>query len=820
MNAHDDANSVSVLASPSLVLGIGKLGSVVVADVERIFLAGDKRRAAVTYCLSLSGNGGELSLVPVRNAQPGEATSVVSRRDAYQIAIAKLDQWRDGLEDALHDLRSHERLIAAGLGDVRAPSMDVIVVAGLTDPLAAGILIPLACAVHELLAAEPEGMAHFLLSTASFPSDQEDEQTEAQMYAILKELNTFADPSCISRFQQLASALAMEKADALTCRIYLFDRRKDGMREVRDQAELQVIMGNAVLALLSGGLAQHAGRRVPELERLEKRAFYSGAGATALVFEPEPLIQACASRQGARFLNAEMGVSSVANAKLATDCAIKIEDQMGSLRNWLERLAANTPCQVEAEGDELHFGIHFTGFQFGRIPKEDWANAIANYDALFGRTKMPRHKQTVEDNAAGLSEIVLATVDASIDALPQRARLYPGGLKTAKRALKELDEKIRDREDVISAGSRSMPLDEDEDLNALALATCNYPDLPAFFGRLLIMCVVEAYVLSALGSGLQQWIPAGQFLGWILALLACAVTVGAYVFWLWRVGQRIIALREHCVTNAEHKYASLLEQAAREQLKALCTQVRSRITKGLEDLGKLDEKVTEAQGQLAGQWIAYAGGDMNLEDKPQDRDGSDGSPFRPSPIDDGIVNWVYNGWGQKPADMRRPVLEEHDLLHGWREVTTETLVKRLQDYGCKVFAPVWNVTLAEILDLRGHDDTQELLTGLARDAVPLLRANFDRLGGGAYAQPMHYVLVQDPRKPALSPVLRGPLADYTVVTTGDPYVAVCCRLRHMIPLAALRDLIVRGRKEYGAMEPDKRKALHLFDEWVDLPDEV
>jgi len=100
--------------------------------------------------------------------------------------------------------------------------------------------------------------------------------------------------------------------------------------------------------------------------------------------------------------------------------------------------------------------------------------------------------------------------------------------------------------------------------------------------------------------------------------------------------------------------------------------------------------------------------------------------------------------------------------------------------------------------------------------VPLLRPNFDRLGGGCYAHGARYVLVADPRTSAFASMLEGPLAEWEVVTTGDPYVVACCRVRHLIPLAALRDLTRRGRRAYRELEPERRRKLHLFDEWAEL----
>ena len=68
----------------------------------------------------------------------------------------------------------------------------------------------------------------------------------------------------------------------------------------------------------------------------------------------------------------------------------------------------DSPSELRPEGDELHVDLHFGGFRFEVIRREDWAEAIANYDALFSRTKMPRYQLTMEQNGAALKEEVIA----------------------------------------------------------------------------------------------------------------------------------------------------------------------------------------------------------------------------------------------------------------------------------------------------------------------------------------------------------------------------------------------------------------------------
>ena len=779
--------------TPAVVLALGRLGVEVAADVQSIFLHSDERHAAVTCFLALADGAEGPRFVPLEDAPSAGMDGSQTRWEASQRCVAGTARLRATLEAALRDLRTHERLIAAGLGDVLAPPLDLIIVADLTRPGAAGALIPLVLLLQDLLAHEPYGMGHLLLSTAF----ADEEISAAQVYVALRELDALADPAQMVLGQPLAEALGLEAVTPLSFRIYLFDHRKDGMREVKDRAELRVILGNFLLALLSGRLAQRTADDIPRPEMLERRAFYSAAAATALIFQPEPLIEACAARLGADFIAAEMGPEAVPDPRLADELAAKLEATLGDLRSWLERLCIDTPCEVRATAKGVHLGLHFTGFRWEQVRREDWAETIDRYDALFGRMKLPRYRERMEENATTLARELLARQDAAIEALPQAARLYPGGLRTARRALQKLDERLEERIETLSVRGEgpTVPLHEKQDLEILERAAWNFPDLPAFVARLVLLCTVEAYALISLGAGLRRWLAVSLWLGWGVALLACMATVGAAFLWLQRKDARLIKLRSRCVHNVERKYAALLEETAQEQLVVLCQELRKRIAEALEKLERLQATLKETQEQLAEHWAA----------SPQVA-----SPFRVSAVDNTFAEWAYRRWRVPPEEMRGPLLEEHRFLAGWREVATEVLISRLLSYGRRIFAPLRTLSLEDVLRRRGDEDVAALLSALAQRTTPLLRPNFDRLGGGGHAHTGRYVLLGDPATSAFAPALNGTLSAWETVTTGDRYVALCCCTHHLIPLAALRELMRRGRRAYQGLGVEERRRIEVL----------
>ena len=152
------------------------------------------------------------------------------------------------LEDLIHTLRLHQRLIEAGLGNEPDLPLGVILLADLADPILVSRLYPVLDTLKELLAHIPNSYSYLLLKTAVFESNPEDRVAFARLHLHLQKLQVQADQPNWP-FQ-----------------VYLFDRYKEGIWEVKDDDELNVLMGNFLLALLSGRFAQQIAQRFSLLD--------------------------------------------------------------------------------------------------------------------------------------------------------------------------------------------------------------------------------------------------------------------------------------------------------------------------------------------------------------------------------------------------------------------------------------------------------------------------------------------------------------------------------------------------------------------------
>ncbi len=784
--------------TPAAVIAVGELGRRVVADARGLFLRGDPRRAAITVFLCLAEGASGPALVPLTDSPP-PSIAPGTRREACQAVADRAATVQAELERILRQLRTNERLAKAGLGGTAVLPLDLLVVADLGEP-AAGALAPIGCILQRLLAEEPRGMGHLLLSTAVLATGSEGEAVEANVYAALTELDALADPELASAREPLEQALGW-KPDPWQLGLYLFDHQKEGRREVADTAELETIMANCLLALLSGGLAQRTLRPTLGPEALERRAYYSSAGSTCVTYAPEPLIERCAAQLGAEFL-AMLDPEGGPDPKLADAWAAEAEGCLGDLPAWLEHLATDTHCGVRVDKRGPHLGLSFA-FQFEQIPKEEWADSIVSYDALYGRMRLPRQLQVLAENGKALRTEALESQLKIIERLPQTARFYPGGVLTARRALGKLDDLLKDRLEAVTLGGQAAPGDEEMDLQALDTAAWNLPDLPAFIARVAVLCTLVLHFVAGLGAGLAGRWAAARWLGWGAAAAGCALVIAGCALWLWRRDRRLVALRDLCVRNSETKYAAILDSAAREQLIALIDSLREQIATALADLECLKGRLLVARDELTARAQAQEG---------------QGSLWRRSVADAACQAWAYTRWRPELRELRGPLLEHETapVLSGWRQITTQEIKVRLVDHGRRYYAPLRELTLGEVLRQRSAEDAGQLIVDLANEAIPLLNPSFDVVGGGAYAQRASYALMADPAGTPFPAILAGPLAGWQEVATGDRFSAACCRVRHMIPLAALATLTRRGQAAYEKLDAQQRQALHLFDEWASL----
>lgn len=787
-----------MVPSASLVIALGDLGLNISLDVYSILQDIEPEGILLTEFWGLRKSDKEIqsdetestfSFFPIKE-KPSSTKTVETRdrKDIFDSFIQESTKIREEFINIIHNLRTHDRLLELGLGDITKLPLDVILVTDFTDPWCTGVFLPVITILQDLLQKEPYAKGHLLISSASFPLEHEYQGNEDQtkyidekskvnqevvtLFAALQELDIYSDPENPVIRERLAESVGLDSIPPLTFQTYLFDHRKEGTLEVKDREELQLIMGNFLLSLLSGGFAQLLADRVTLDESRVNKGFYSGAAAAILIFNPEPLIKASASKLGAEFISIEMLGDVLPDSNQTVELSKRIISSVGDLISWYEQLVNNTQLEVWGDSPKLQLGLHFADLHFEGVIEEEWADRIRNYDNLFIEENFADLEEKISDNSSALVEHVQSQLNEALISLPQNPDAYPGGIQRTKIILEGLIGQIDERERILSENGPIITTEEaiDADLGKLDLASRSLPKIPRLISR--IIPLVSRFINL---EPLMRW-------------------------WRYRNTQ-IVQLREHCVRNSERKFSNLLDLTARNRLQELCGLERSLIHEFFEKIEKLEHTLTNIQAQLEEVWNSY---------EPLD------SFFRISAIDMSYLNWVFQEWKPPWEKTRSALLSDYQLLDGWQGTNKNTLKTIFMSFGEHVFSPVRELHIEDVLRQREDVSAEAVLPNLLQGSTLLMRPDFDPLGGGGYAPKLRYVLLDQPGKTDFDSILKEQPTEWEIIPTGNPRFVSCCMVRQYIPLPALKIITQPGRRIYEDMDTNQRLGVFLAGEWVKL----
>jgi len=797
-------------ANLALVLALDPLGCTAAAWVQRVLCPSRAPYPWPARFLQLVDDGHDgYTFSPLGEHQPVETQNqpepVHLPRQACQHLIASAPHLRTVIDQAMHDLRSHQDFIAAGIGNTQHLNLDIVILADLTHSATRGVLLPLSFLLQDWLAYEPYISGHLMVSTARFPDtsihhrpDDVDEAftgdpdnalgLEAAFYAALKEIDAAADLEQGYVRQTLASHLGIDRLDPLHFPVYLFDQRKEGVLEVRDPSELALIMGNFLLALLLGA-SKVLNAPGSDLECQENKGFFNSAAAAALVYEPAPLIEHCAARLGMAFLDEVLGAGE-AQSQRQRMWVDGILGHLGSLPDWLEALCNGLAClPVAGPGSSDSAGYYLTwnldDLNFAGIPPACWAETIRGYQTRFCSEKLSEFQAAIERNQNALSAKLAARLADDLAALPHDVLLRGGSLPGCLEILPLIENDIQQQgRGIASPGSLALPGGQgalEQHLQYLE-AIANQPRQRPTLRSLWHTCREEVRRLP----GSQQ-----KSFNLVAFLSRCVAR------WLGKDEQALLNARSQCIRSLDRFISGQCQESLSAQLLLLQERLKNPLVQAHEDIDRLAQALYSAQTQLAA-WTA-------LPEQGK-------SPFRPALLDEQVATWAYRQWRPVGETMRQAVMEQARLLEDWQVASPDKITQYLMAYGRQVYAPLWRCTLAELP--ASTLSLQDQLPALLHGCVPLLRPNYDLIGGGGQTQEIRFILAEDTLQPAWSTHTNAPVAAWEWLNITEIHAGVCCRGRRFIPLAALRNLIRRGQKAYQELPEEARQALHLFPEWA------
>jgi hypothetical protein len=785
----------------ALIVSLDPFGAAVSLDACSKISRLQAPQTALTSCLFLSYNQDDGFVLAAQWTGVEQSLPFCSRQAAYQAFLENASAIRRALNAALHNLRSHERLIRAGVSRQPVVPLDIFVLADLTDPLSSGVLLPILSMLQDILSSEPYGMGHLLLSTALFPAAANPagqaqcsfEGADVTKYCALQDLSAFFNPEDSGLRAAIAQQIGAELPQAVQFQTYLFDHRKEGTLEALDQAEIQLIMANFQLALLSGRFAQHTGSSPgnpldqPELE-------FSSAAVTGLIFEPDRLVRICMLRLAKEFLHSSSNQPDTGSAQSAATLENRerlirqIVDENSAafldLESWLPGLCRDTPYQLTARPEAYQVDLHLADLSFEDIPKAEWVNHLRQYRAHFEAEVFSYHLRCLETNTSALKEMILQTSPQRLDTLIIQGLSQTGQVGQLRAAVQEIERMLQHRlaDPVLIRPVSTCYSETDVDAGFTRLVE----QLARPASRPSLRSLLRLILAEIKNPGSMRNQPERRLIAlpaWISRL---------FYQWLHQADAVLIETRQRCIRNLELSYATRFSIALLERLHSLDQNIQGPILQVYEDLDRLQEIIQSANSQAASRQV----------DLPD-------SSFFPKVIDPAVIQWAYKRWRPPLEDMRLALVEKYGLFNDWREITPESLIERLTEYGYLIYLPpIYQLTLPELLAQRQDGHLLELLPALLANAVPLLRPNFDALGGASDSFISHTILSDPAARQEIQPWLASQTtlpAHWVFYQTSDPWTILCCQIRQRVPLSALKELLRSGQAAWEALSSAERR---------------
>jgi len=783
--------------TPSVVIAVGGFAAQAAQQAQRIYLRGNAHRstASAFYQLTPDETTG-LSLAALESApedapEPASNSHLEQRQAALLSAIQHGPALKALLERQLHEMRVHERLIDAGWADQYDVPLNFFILADVTEPWAAGMLLPLAAILNGLVANTNLCQAHWLLDIAVFPESDADQ--DMAVWSSLQAFDDFLRPESEGR-NALAKALKLHYRQPPDFAVYLFDSRKEGTARVKDPASLNTLLGNALLTLMQRDLARRFFQERDEDTLFERGSYYSSIGSAALIYAPDALQSACARRIGYTFLTEKI-LRPARDGQTFIQYAHQIQEKLGGMYHWLESQCVELPPaigQVRIQPDTLEMvalltDIALSPLDYERVKQTPWADQLLSFQARFEQETLPEVSGKLETNRRQLETRLAETLRIVFDHLPLETNLYPGGLHNARQVLE------------LTAASFEKAANE---LNKLAVKAQERQSL-----------ITEK--LSAQRQEMQRLLSSAPALPWWVRILpAFARRWLAPLYLARRYGRQFHlaqVLRDECLVLLQQLCGLEIEQLALDQIGDILPGLQIQVQEAQAALAILEEKLNQAAQTFSLEWGAFPLGATE--------NGWD-DLFRQPVVDLSLAMWAYGQWQPDLDAWVDAFLTAQPLFASWQTVEAEAVTAWVRDQSMQAYQPVWSLDLEAIFALwaaqtpgftAGKPLSTKTIATCMSAAFPPIRPDFDAVGGSNGSSVTFHGLTSDPEwKNCCLPPAQNDVARWQAVYTGDPYTALFAQVRRTFPLRSLSDSFQGARLRFEGLPVEQRQAYNLL----------
>jgi len=796
----------SSLPVPAILLAIGDFGVNTLQQVKHFYLRGNPKREFVTTFLKLAVNQkGNLDVFDLEESISSEIeegktaeTNAFNgdRQIVFNNTINNAEEIRLKLEQVIYDSRIHESLIKAGWAEAYDVPINIYLVVDIKDFLAAGAFFPISCLLQDISENTSLCKVHTLINCAVFPQHAEENANNqgVEVYSFLLELDELFQKESTAR-KQLMKALNGKSCDLMASTIYLFDCHKEGTYVVKNEEQMQIMVGNALLALLEDDFARHLNTIHDSYIVEDQKNIYNSIGAVVIGYDPDSLQSACAEKLAHEFIE-NVVLSKQADSQLVAQELDRILKDTGTLRSWLEKSVYQIDpsiSQVKIDAETNEFSIYLSDFIFSELDYEEfkktsWVEQVKNYREEFHQKTLPEVNAVLNANIDLLEDGILRTITETIELLPSLFHLYPGGITNAQQILDRVYENLRKNDQSIDqlfekVSKKLSTADQElqKSMEQIQVIFNQAPLLPTIFKVL------------------------PEFIRKILATLHISI----------RYWKQIILLKNLKVVmvNNLSKWISIqIQSESLKRIKKMIERGKELLDTGKEDYRKLENEITNTLAVLQKDFEEFP---LGMEENHWE------DVFRVPVIDRQFALWAFDKWYPDFNDWSHNLINKQNIFGDWRNVTAENLCKTLVSRGKVIYSPLWDYSLEKILEfwkqkqeslIAERPQPDELFRSCKNSAHPLIKPDFDAFGNGNYSSISYHVLIGKPeweqfQKPLSEPDFRN----WEIAFTSDPFSAFFIQVRHTSPLLALIEMTANGRARFMSLSEQDKDALKIIN---------
>jgi hypothetical protein len=783
---------------PAMVMGIGPFAQNIIAQTAQIYLASDPNRRRVTQLMALGEiENKTLDLVPMMDQRNGlcnvtfpQAQSSGQRQAFIERLVKSADQIRTTMQAGFHDLRRHADLMEIGLDKHMEKPVNLFVLADLTNPTAAAALLPLAFLLQDISLTNPNTHSHLLLNTAIFPEkDRSHDAQKAALFTSLQSLDQALTSVENEKLQNLLSAMDIRHKTILQTPVTLFDFRKPNFNDAADMAELETIFANGLVGMMSGNLADHVSRNRPEGYIQKTGAYYQSLGAANLIYDPASLIAACA-KIFARKILAEGILGDRSSAPTNGPLHEQALHRLGTLTAWFQDAISGAGRRIRHA--PLHQGpsiapeaniLHLAPVDFEQIRCTPWVNKIETANERFSKEALPQHQKAIAAQEKAWKEKQLPALIKFIKQQVENPALYPDGHGAILDLISALEAELRQRKAYLEKREREI---------AQALTA---PVLKKTL-KSIQSILDQAHPLPHWGQKLPTF---------------CRKPLGVLINlrWILRHYRHLEALKDAAQKSIATYQAVEVERIVLHALTQRIETIMEDITLVSKSLKSCRAVLSEAQSVFPVGWheVDFPLGTDKYHWLP---------PFRCPAVDREFAHWAFTAHQPNLTATTAGLIEKSGLLANWEALDAETVQSRLMAACCQIYAPLEKLSAQDVLQKRlslmreAASSPQQVqfepVSTLLPAALPLMRPNFDALGGSGYSSRRSYLQVMDPKGEFIEPIQKSS-REWTILPSGDPNVITAVTLRDLMPLSAFTPLTTPLQESLARMAKPQRKRL-------------